>query len=142
MHVDCWDCNSFIAYSYFQGQYTATSTTFQFNYTLRNFGPNPDGWYDGVYDPYGSFSFGITVEDLTDSTILYSGLPTDTSDTISVSTPIGNDINVFVYMEFSMTGNAWLDHSTAVVPEPVSTTLFLVGSATLGFRQWRKKRAA
>ncbi len=31
--------------------------------------------------------------------------------------------------------------TTTVVPEPVSTTLFIVGGATLGFRRfWRKKR--
>jgi hypothetical protein len=28
----------------------------------------------------------------------------------------------------------------SVVPEPISSTLFIVGGATLGFRQWRKKR--
>jgi hypothetical protein len=41
------------------------------------------------------------------------------------------------------TGDGWnhLDGlQIAVVPEPVSSTLFIVGGATLGLRQWRKKR--
>jgi hypothetical protein len=29
-----------------------------------------------------------------------------------------------------------------VVPEPVSSTLFIVGAATLGLRKWRKKRTS
>ena len=34
------------------------------------------------------------------------------------------------------------DFTMAVVPEPISSTLFIVGGATLGFRQWRKRRAS
>ncbi|UCD35806.1 MAG: PEP-CTERM sorting domain-containing protein, partial [Nitrospiraceae bacterium] len=30
--------------------------------------------------------------------------------------------------------------TTTVVPEPISSTLFLVGAATLGYRRFRKKR--
>ena len=30
--------------------------------------------------------------------------------------------------------------NVAIVPEPISSTLFIVGGATLGFRRWRKKR--
>jgi len=34
----------------------------------------------------------------------------------------------------------WIDNvSTTVVPEPISSTLFIVGGATLGFRRFRKK---
>ena len=32
------------------------------------------------------------------------------------------------------------DHDVPVVPEPISSTLFIVGGATLGFRNFRKKR--
>lgn len=32
--------------------------------------------------------------------------------------------------------------SPSVVPEPVSSTLFLVGAGSLGFRQWRNRKAA
>ena len=34
------------------------------------------------------------------------------------------------------------DMELNVVPEPISSTLFLVGAGTLGFRRWRKKRAS
>ena len=34
----------------------------------------------------------------------------------------------------------WSFASTAVVPEPISSTLFIVGGATLGFRRFWKKR--
>jgi hypothetical protein len=29
--------------------------------------------------------------------------------------------------------------ATAIVPEPISSTLFIVGGATFGFRRFRKK---
>ena len=32
-----------------------------------------------------------------------------------------------------------LIQATTVVPEPISSTLFIVGGATLGFRHYRKK---
>lgn len=36
-------------------------------------------------------------------------------------------------------GYAW---AVRVVPEPISSTLFLIGGATLGFRQWRKRKTS
>ena len=54
---------------------------------------------------------------------------------------------------YSMTTHASITHTSAgqvtslnlqvaVLPEPISSTLFLVGAGTLGFRRWRKKRAS
>lgn len=34
---------------------------------------------------------------------------------------------------------AWAVRNLSVVPEPISSTLFIVGAATLGFRRFRKK---
>lgn len=50
-------------------------------------------------------------------------------------------INSFVYKPSYISQNfvAWGD-GNYVAPEPVSSTLFIVGGATLGFIRWRKKR--
>jgi len=37
------------------------------------------------------------------------------------------------------TTSSWSAGTTTVVPEPISSTLFIVGGATLGFRRFRKK---
>ena len=130
-------------YAVFQGEYTAANPMFQFTYGLSSYDPHSGVFYDGAYAPDGGFSFGLNVYDLTDSIILYSGLPPDNSDIINVSTPVSHDISVSFSMEFSgANGTAILHYSTAVVPEPVSSTLFVIGGATLGFRQWRKKKTS
>ena len=40
----------------------------------------------------------------------------------------------------SATGDIVVDPYPPVVPEPISSTLFIIGGATLGFRQFRKRR--
>ena len=36
--------------------------------------------------------------------------------------------------------NSSFNYVVNVVPEPISSTLFIIGGATLGFRRWRKKK--
>lgn len=43
-------------------------------------------------------------------------------------------------LAFAAEAFAMAPPETVVVPEPVSTTLFLAGGAALGVRQWRKRR--
>jgi len=86
----------------------------------------------------------LMVENVTASTTLfdqfYSG-----SDTLFIPIQIGDEISVsftrdtgeHIYHEgsFDFTDT----YSMSVVPEPISSTLFIVGGATLGFRRFRKK---
>ncbi len=42
---------------------------------------------------------------------------------------------------FQGTGSGYTTELVLVtVPEPISSTLFIVGGATLGFRQWRRRK--
>jgi hypothetical protein len=74
------------------------------------------------------------------------------STNTSYDTATGNNLGLFsftldyragnisydAYLSTS-SGNQIVSGTATLVPEPVSSTLFLVGGATLGFRRFRKK---
>lgn len=76
------------------------------------------------------------------------------SGTIYVPITVGNWYNVglmvdetayaagdaFAGMDEGELNSLYFDYEVTVVPEPVSSALFLVGAATLGYRSFRKKR--
>ena len=119
-------------------------------------------WYEHQADITGDFTAAdpffvfytdwedgwLTVEDVTTSTTLFDGSPSG-SQVYYIATQIGDNISVsfgggYWYFEaptappYDETWNYSM--SLGVAPEPVSSTLFIVGGATLGFRRFRKKR--
>ncbi len=116
-----------------RGEYTATYSLFQFEYTLSAAGTN-------------DFTAGLSVLDLTDSTTLYSQSFSSTSDTITVSTPVGHEIRVLFNMDDitfggANEGEATLNYAMAVVaPEPVSYVLFVAGGTLFGGRLYFRKK--
>lgn len=128
-----------LGYTEFSGNYTADNPFFVFSYDY-GFG--------------GTSSFFIDVTDLSTSTSLFTQTingPYAESGAYYIETPIGNDIGVNFRFELSAT-NIWtggeeyassVDYAMAtapVVPEPVSSILFITGGAALGLRHSRKKR--
>ena len=108
--------------------------------------------------PYFAFTYNLTsdgttnwlrVDDLTDSSSLFDQNLSDGSSTIYVPVISGHEIQV----DFGLSGgfytlaplaqgskNATMSYSMAVVPEPISSILFIVGGATLGFRRYMRRR--
>jgi hypothetical protein len=90
------------------------TTLFDTSNTLGTLGPyvagSPDAPFGGITN--SSFSPSGTYSLTSKATITHSGAGENTSFNLNVN----------------------------VVPEPISSTLFLVGAGTLGFRRWRKKR--
>lgn len=112
----------------FLGTYLGTLAPFLFTYELS-----------GVNYAW------LTVTDETSGTILANYTLEETNDpiVISVYTPYNNSISVDFGVE-QVNGNRYgpaavLNYSTAIAPEPISSTLFIIGSATLGLRHFRKK---
>lgn len=67
-----------------------------------------------------------------DDTVVYSAASGMSFDTVrlSLSGPSWRPAMSTYFDNFEVT----------IVPEPISSTLFIVGGATLGFRQWRKRK--
>jgi len=57
---------------------------------------------------------------------------------ITVSDPGNAGCNAIDNPDYPDCGSGWIANTT-VVPEPISSSLFVVGAATLGFRRFRKK---
>lgn len=131
----------------FSGSYFATNATplFQFTYSGYFTSENP-GWGGAYSERYAWFQ----VDDLTTSTLLYTNpsLTLDSStNIIEVPTIAGHEILVSfgAYTKSNsdgLTGDNYeavrLNYSTAVVPEPISSTLFMVGGTVLGLRRFRR----
>jgi hypothetical protein len=92
----------------------------------------------------------LTVTDLTSATNLYTGTLSLSNSPLSVlvQTTPGHDISVsfgvenYKHWSFSTAPqNATVSYSLAVVPEPVSTTLFLTGGILLAGRRYIKRKA-
>ena len=107
-----------------------------------------DGLYDILFDlppPRGQFANRFTAGETLVFDISYSGVETlDASSFSFFSTPQGGQGTFMAAAHIqNIDGNG--DGATGsgfvgVVPEPVSSTLFLVGAATLGFRRLRRNR--
>jgi hypothetical protein len=99
------------------------------------------GFVDGFVD-------GMTSPDSDRSPFTYSidnGTVGATLDYFYYSDPIltGGDTGMFKFKVTNPDGTLYtLAVTPSIVPEPVSSTLFLVGAATLGFRRFRKKSIA
>ena len=108
--------------------------------TISHYNAIGNGWNE-IY--LNSHQVGILLpspDDLSSGwsteTFTYSGsILTVGSNNLFVSTAY-DDFDHLTYDEFEFT-NFKMDY--AVAPEPISSTLFLVGGATLGFRRLRKR---
>jgi hypothetical protein len=89
----------------------------------------------------------LTVNSLTSGTNLIDTSLTTGSDAIIVALPYGHNIEVFYGIEvsaappMSKTGgfrDATLSFTTSVVPEPISSVLFITGSMLLAGRRFMK----
>ncbi len=142
MDVDAfsWDSLPVWAEAVVSGTYIASAATplFQFTY---------DGYYTSVNPDYALASehyAWFTITDLSTSTVLYnnSSLTLDNNTyTIEVPTIAGNEIGVefgakaHAYrVVYDQTESVMLNYSTAVVPEPISSILFVVGGTLLAGR--------
>ena len=117
---------------YFEGSYTASSDFFQLS-------------FDNDTDPLSSILY---VFDETDSSLLYNDNMHSNSGILSIPTKKGNDIYVNYYLGINVgqvpSNSASLDYNMAVtpavVPEPISSILFVTGGGLLaGIRFIRRK---
>ena len=128
---------------------TPTIETGGATYTDNSYKADGDGWYDILF----SFSGGMNKLTAGESVVYNISGGVSPSDFLEIALP-GTGSNGPFYAAVKLTGipcgdpedpncqqgttSAW----ASVVPEPVSSTLFLVGAATLGFRRFRKMRKA
>ncbi len=105
-----------------------------------------DGWYDFMIDfppPPGGGQVDPRFE--MGDTVIYDITYTSAIDVNSFnffSTEGGNQGTYLSAAHIQKTGPNGNDSDwVAVVPEPVSSTLFIVGAATLGFRRYRKRKS-
>jgi len=124
------------AFNVFFGEYIANSEFFQFSYDLSTNVTPPFTW--------------LQVNDLTTSDNLYfESLNHNTSDLITVPTLAGHVIEVRINNELfnsiysSQEATLNYNMSTApVVPEPISSILFVTGGTLLAGRRYLKRRKA
>lgn len=120
------------SYATFSGTYRAYDPLFLFS-------------YDYTQDPIGPYSFYLEVQDVTDSSILYSqSYASSSSDVIYVPTALNHDISVSFGVH--MSGGAETTHSasasltynmsTSVAPEPISSILFITGGSLFTMRRF------
>ena len=106
---------------------------------------------DGAYD-WDAYS-GVYARGGFDNTAYTEGLPEATdNDNQIFEVILKTDSDVFDEFRRSLKDPddvtidseivEYIDAVITVVPEPISSTLFLVGAATLGFRRMRKKRVS
>jgi hypothetical protein len=116
--------------------------TFTGNYIADN----PFFLYEYNYESPYFVPYSIEVINVTTATSLFLfHTAYSDSDIFYIPTPVGDEIRVHISMvmpEHISGLDATLNYSmstTPVVPEPVSSTLFIIGGAALGFRRLRKK---
>jgi hypothetical protein len=114
------------------GTFFAVEPYFVFTYDFTEGGNTPT-------------SQGISITDVTDSTTLFSQNYFDSSDSITVPTALNHEIHVSFGMTSAIgvccgqgekSSQGTLNYSMAVVPEPVSTILFITGGAVLAVRRF------
>lgn len=124
----------------FSGNYTAVNSYFIFSYDFSH--------YLGEAIPYRHFLY-IDIKDLTTSTTLHLSDNYAGSDVLYIPTTVGNEIDVYFRFGTGMTNRykysdtlTYSMSSSAVVPEPVSSILFITGGSLLAGRRYlRKKRS-
>lgn len=110
--------------------YTAMDWSVIKNYTIA-------GWYDFMRSPEGGWdAWGTSFDD-------QHGLTLNWGDTVNSNDSYGSQEreirNVAVSFGGTTYDGTFANAQVSVVPEPISSTLFLVGAATLGFRRFRRK---
>ena len=134
------------------GDYTAVTNQLNMDYAFS---------YDMYSGPFRSSennsTFSLTVTDITESILLYSRnyellVDHSSADSIQLDTMVGNDIRVQIVA--SSYGSNWhngasltvnggsfdASYSLSVAPEPVSTTLFILGGVFLAGRGYMRQR--
>jgi hypothetical protein len=125
----------------FSGTYTAVDPYFIFSYDFSYVWGPPSS-------VYGHFLY-IDIQDLTTSTTLHLSDNKAGSDVLYIPTPVGNEISVnFIFGPHYANRHSYSDTltysmSSAIVPEPVSSILFISGGTLLAGRRYikRKKKA-
>ena len=132
--------------------------SWQYDYIFYNMSTNNEYLYsvDLLFDQTATVT-GLPLPSGWDSTIWEGENQTDFIFTFSASSSYdiaaGNSMSGFSFTTDYQAGdigyNAYFDDhaggitntlgTTTMVPEPVSTSLFIIGAATLGFRRFRKK---
>jgi hypothetical protein len=117
-----YPCDNAYSGASFTGTFSSAMPFFLFDYSLDN-------------------TVGMTSLYVKDNgTEIYNEFLLSGSHTVAIPITAGNTIEVG-FGQGSYMSDSTLNYSMAVVPEPVSLTLFIVGGATLGFRRfWRKRR--
>jgi hypothetical protein len=133
----------------FAGEYTATLPYFRLSYNFDYiYGPNT---------PSEESTFWISVDDITQGSNLYAysistnGSSIQDIDTITIPTEIGNNIKVYFGIDTSNGGYGEVSESlsysmstisSVVVPEPISSILFVTGGTLLVGRRYMKRKKA
>jgi hypothetical protein len=124
-----------LAETEFGGRYTANDPYFLFSYNIDE---TPSSLITGM------FMFNdVTTGDFQFSTPFYD------ENTFYIPTIEGHtyDVSLSLYSHepdpFGGVSSASLTYSMSVIPEPISSILFVTGGATLGFRRfWKKRKTA
>lgn len=107
--------------AYFTGTFLSTMPTFKFDYTLDNMVGMTQLWVnDNSKEVFNEF--------------LSAG-----SNTITIPINVGNTIEIG-FGQGANNSNTTMNYAMSVAPEPISSVLFVTGSAILGFRQLRRKK--
>lgn len=131
----------------FAGTYTATAAYFLFSYSYD--------YFNGTSPSTAGNRFWISVDDMTTSSNLYSKNVSFSSSTSSgpqniyLDTVFGNQISVNFGIEAETIwgsgpddwGGVSLSYNTAVVPEPISSILFVTGGSLLAGRRFIRRKA-
>ncbi len=128
--------------------------TWQYDYTFYNTSTTEDLYSVYLYfDQERSFDW-VNIPSGWDSTLNgFTPFPTTLADTYSIhpdyDIAAGNNLGYFSFTvdyqagdisyDAFFSGDNTLSGTTSLVPEPISSTLFIVGGATLGFRRFRKR---
>jgi len=73
-------------------------------------------------------------------TDIYNDFLSAGSNTVTLGITAGNTIEVGFGMGAWESNTTMTNYAMAVAPEPLSSTLFIIGGATIGFRMYRKKK--
>ncbi len=131
----------------FNAEYTADSVPNSVSGADNAYKADGDGWYDVYFNmppPTGQYGPRFTDNETLIYDIGYSGAETlDISSFTYFSVPGGAEGQYLAAAHIQNIGGNGMGSEgsgwVGVVPEPVSSTLFLVGAATLGYRRFKKK---